>query len=112
MDMMVLGDVPFGDDDAFKVFLGDHLLCHQELNAEIERQYGVAPDIYPLGDNTGDTDWLLNHYRMHQSLEDILGLVGLSDLSDVDFKDEQQFTDWMLIHNTEHQLLNQVLNLS
>jgi hypothetical protein len=110
--MMVLGDVPFGDEEAFKVFLGDHLLCHQGLSAEIERLFGVAPESYPLGDTSGDSDWLLNHYRMHLSLQSIIGLTGLSDLSDVDFDDEQQFTDWMLIHSTEHQNLNLVLNLS
>ena len=109
---MVLGDVPYGNEEAFKVFLGDHLFAHKGLQDEVERVYGVAPETYPLGDTSGDTDWLLNHYRMHESLQTILGLTGLADLSDVDFDDEQQFSDWMLIHSTEHQLLNTVLNLS
>jgi len=113
MDMTILGDVPFGDKDAFTVFLGEHDISHQVLNTAIESKYGQPPQTFLLGDNLEvDTDWLIMHYQMHLNLQSILGLTGLPDLSDVNMKHEEEFNDWVQIHNYEHARLNAVLGLT
>ena len=113
MNMGVIGDIPFGDEDAMLVFLGEHAICHSDVNAHISKKYGPAPLLYPLdGSEEMDADWLLMHYRTHQNLNRRLGIAGLPDLADIDMNDESQFYTWVEVHNLEHAKINYALGIT
>ena len=113
MNMGVIGDIAFGDEDAMKVFIGEHAICHSNVNTHIAIKYGPAPVLYPLDvAEEIDADWLLMHYRTHQYLATRLSLSGLTDLASIDLKDEGQFYTWTSAHNLEHSKINFALGLT
>ena len=116
MNMGVLGLVPFGNEDSLRVFLGEHSVCHTGINQAMIDQYGFAPVHYPLDADAAsfsdkNSDWLLMHYRIHQSIAFALNLIGGPDLADVNMKSESEFYDWFDAHNVEHEKISQALGL-
>jgi hypothetical protein len=109
MDMTVYTHMPFNDADSMKIFLLANSLAHSQVAGLLE-QRGKSITVYPIDDIGNDPIvWLSNHATMHLMEFNQIGLTGLPDLEDVDFKDEQQFYDWMELHGLVHQTVNQAL---
>ena len=111
MNLTPAADAPFGDEDAFNDFLGQHEVAHNTIAAYLIRK-GKVMGMYPLAQSPiGNTDWLLDHNQMHQQIAQMTGLI-VPDLSEVDFQNEQEYSDWMLDHAQIHEQINQTLGIN
>lgn len=66
---------------------------------------------FPLFDPINIRDWLEIHDQEHRSVANAIGLMGSTDLKDVDFDDETSFYAWLQLHASEHDRVNTVLGL-
>lgn len=93
----------------------DFLFANSEAHSLIAStllKSGKPVASYPIGDMTDEKDWLLNHQNVHAEELSILGLDNIGvDLSQVDFKDKDQYHDWMTQHAYIHQFVNSALGL-
>jgi hypothetical protein len=104
-------DSPFGDQEAFRDFLGHHEIAHETINHYLARK-GHIVTVWPLSQAPQDsTDWLLDHNQMHKQIGDYLGL-SMPDISEVDLNNQGQYADWMLTHGQMHQQIDQALNIN
>lgn len=106
-------DVPLNDEEAFQTFLGVHDLLHGTIMQSMQDagfQTGIR---YPLfGDPRQDANWFLDHYTMHQVINEVLGIGAPPDLADSDFEDQDQWNDWQQSHALEHEKIMMALNLN
>lgn len=109
-NLSIVADAPFGDDDAFSDFLGVHEVAHQTIASRIASKGGIITT-RPLSDTPkGNPDWLLDHYDIHRQIGSALG-VNVSDISQVDLTNREQYDDWMQTHGQLHSDINAVLGI-
>ncbi len=110
MNLSIYEIMPFGDEDALKDFVLANALSH----SLIDKVLGVKGKFvmgFPLQDISDPQTWLQNHYLMHVSEFEQIGLNGLPDISVVDFENEGQFRDWMKLHSDVHAAENTALGI-
>lgn len=56
-------------------------------------------------------EWLVSHEALHVQLRAVCNVTG-TDLSLVDFSDDEQWFEWMDAHALEHQIFRNVLRVS
>lgn len=113
MNPLLFTDVSFDSDEAWENFGLLHGISHQQVYSQIIAQETLtnAPTYYPLFDfpREENQDYLLDHWRVHQSNASLLGITNLPDLSTVDLSDQGQFQDWLAQHAIVH--LNEMVAL-
>ena len=103
-------DAPFGNQEAFNDFLGQHDLAHTTIASTMARK-GSVLNVVPLADTPVDNkDWLLDHYSTHVEIGRYIGQ-SVPDISSVDLKNEEQYLDWMLLHAQLHEQINAALGI-
>ena len=111
MNLTPSADAPFGNEEAFNDFLGNHEVAHNTIALYLQRA-GKNMAVYPLSQSPiENSDWLLDHNQMHQQIAQLSGLI-VPDLSEVNFKNEEEFSDWMLAHAQVHEQINQTLGIN
>lgn len=115
MNALLFADIAFDSDEAWENFQLLHGLSHQTVYEQISQTdtMGNVPTYFPLFTfpREDNTDYLLDHWRVHQSNAALLGLTDLPDLSSVDLSDEGQFRDWNALHAQVHLNENVALGL-
>jgi len=103
----------FGDKDAFRDFLGQHGLWHDQLDAILRQRGGPPYSSFPLGDGPlGDGgDWHLTHQDRHEGAASSLGLSAPTDFTAYDLNRRDDFSTWIWIHAQEHIRLAQAAGL-
>jgi hypothetical protein len=89
------------DDFAFWSF--NHRDSHKRIIEAIQKDVGVILveyDIDPVNFQAID-QWLLRNQEYHNDMNGILQLQG-SDLTGVDFSNQDSFANWILLHWLEH----------
>ena len=92
----------------------DFLLANSQSHDQIAQamqQRGLAIMAYPLTNMESPKNWLSDHAQVHANEFAQIGLVGLPNLDDVDFEDQQQYHDWQDLHSAVHLAVNQALGL-
>lgn len=103
MNSLLLTDVPFNSDEGWDSFTLIHGLSHQTVyNAMLQKN--IVPTYYPLFDfpRKDNDGYLLDHWQVHQSNAQLLGIPDLPDLSTVDLSNEGEFQDWLAQHAIVH----------
>lgn len=85
---------------------------HFHIAAAIQGKFGIPQVFYildpiPVSDHT---EWLWRHQVMHDNMNLVLGIAG-NDLTQVDFKDEQQREAWAWLHAQEHAKATDMLGI-
>jgi hypothetical protein len=61
-----------------------------------------------------DDDWFQRHYVAHSYLQSLINSntpSGLSELTDYDWSDQDNFSQWMQLHTVIHQQIDQYLGI-
>jgi hypothetical protein len=61
-----------------------------------------------------DDDWFQRHYVAHNYLQSFINSntpSGLSELTDYDWSDQDNFSQWMQLHTVIHQQIDQALGI-
>lgn len=111
MNISLSADNPFGNQEAFLVFLGDNEIAHVSFEDALGRRGIVLNNELPVGNPYEDQYWMLNHWQLHLEECSHLG-IPVPDLSVADLKDEEQYTDWMRLHAQLHTLQNSALGIT
>lgn len=99
------------DPKTLAVWSFNHASHHQQINAAIFSQYGIALPGYVLDPFVpGDTSWIYSHQTMHNNQDAVLGIEGY-DLTDVDFNDQGQLAGWIFLVADEHRQASAILGL-
>lgn len=106
MNSLLLTDVSFDSSEAWENFTLIHGISHQSVYQGILQIDALEniPTYYPLFDfpREENADYLLDHWRVHVSNAQLLGLPGIPDLSTVDLTSESQYADWLAQHALVH----------
>jgi hypothetical protein len=103
-------EAPFGNEDAFTVFLGDHEIAHEAITLALGRAGRQVP-VIPLADTPIDNnDWMMDHWQIHLGIGSETG-IPVPDLVGYDLRNEVQYEDWMTIHSQLHSKINEVLGI-
>jgi hypothetical protein len=80
-----------------------HAAHHVDVNRVIFQSFGVVLPSYVLDpfDPENMEAWLYQHQQLHQVTDTILGISGF-DLTDVDWKDQNQRAGWIYLNSSEH----------
>jgi len=98
------------DDKELQQWAFEHWQDHLEIQQAILKQSGINLEIqviYPLNFDDPD-EWLENHQLMHNEMNGLLKLNG-SDLSKVDFTNDNQRNVWIWLNGQEHRAVRQAL---
>lgn len=88
-----------------------HLAYQAALAARTPPVIIATYPIFHVGDDPKQVHaWLISHENLHEVLRSYANITS-SNLSDVDWGQENQFYEWLDIHNLEHQLLDKVFNV-
>lgn len=88
-----------------------HAAHHRDINAAVQRRLGVLLPEYVLDPiPVGDPGWADGHYDMHLQMNAALGLQGF-DLTEIDWKDEEQFAAWVHANAIEHSQAGTILGV-
>ncbi len=113
MNPLLFTDVAFDSDEAWESFKLQHGLSHQTVYQGIMSRdlLPVYTDMFefPKKDNG---DFLLDHWRVHQSNALLLGIPLPYDLSTTDLTDEGQYQDWLAQHALVHLNENVALGIT
>ena len=112
MNTLLFVDVDFHSEESWGAFDIAHGLDHDFFYQSMLRKnfvpFYMSMFDFPRSDNN---DYLMVHDQVHRSNAAALGIVGLPDLSTVNFADEQQAKDWMNLHALVHIAENTALAL-
>jgi hypothetical protein len=100
--------LPFKDEDAWRVFLGEHEAWHRTLAQLVKAQTGTDTPVGLL-DDLRDNRAL--HQRMHHALADALGVPRSVEMTGYDLEREDAFVTFMHIHSLDHQRFRLVLGV-
>jgi hypothetical protein len=134
MNIDLDSQLPFGDGPGLRAFMLTHRFVHSQIAVYVLAQYGIQLSDFGLLNEIavhqweelmrqGRTssvpqalqDWLNLHNTLHnQEFEAFSGenLVGLPDLSSVNFSSQEQFYDWMTTHQELHDYEQSVLGFT
>jgi hypothetical protein len=109
-DLSIFTNNPIEDKGSMQDFLLANSLAHNQI-ATAMQQRGLAVISYPLTNIDSAINWLSDHTQIHENEFAQLGLVGLPNLEDVDFDEQQQYHDWQELHAAVHQAVSTALGL-
>lgn len=80
-----------------------HMCHHRDIIRRIIELTNIKLDEFVLDPfNPAEAGvWFDQHQIMHQQMDTILGIAGF-DLSEVDFKNEQEKSAWIWLNSSEH----------
>lgn len=113
MNPLLFTDVIFDSDEAWESFNLIHGVQHQTVYESI-----MALDLLPIYTDLfefpkeGNADFLLDHWRVHQSNALLLGIVLPFDLSTAALDDPVQYDVWMSQHAQIHANENVALGIT
>lgn len=113
MNVLLFTDVLYGSDEAWENFELIHGIQHQSVYQAI-----MALDLLPVYTDMfsfpreENADFLLDHWRSHQSNALLLGLQLPFDISTVDFSDRLQYETWLSQHSQIHLNENVALGIT
>ena len=106
----------FDSDESWGGFELMHGMAHQKVYDTINQKdtLGNVPAFSPLFDfpREDNSDYLLDHWRVHQSNAQLLGITLPYYLSTADFQNQSSFVDWLAQHAVIHANENTALGLS
>jgi hypothetical protein len=117
MTILFFPDICLPRDPAgFGLWRSGHALEHTQM-ADILR--GATPSVMAPAYNILDwrderefvQQWLVTHEQIHEVLRSVCNVTG-TDLSLVDFSQDDQFTEWLDDHAAEHQQFRAVLGIT
>lgn len=94
--------LPFGDKDAWKVFLLQHALAHKAISDYLAAQNTPTDTLVFPDDAGGQKPWLLQNALAHQQNYDLLNLGSIPNLEEVDLTKQEEYYSWMLFHAQIH----------
>jgi hypothetical protein len=110
VNVAILADAPFEDENAFLEFLGGHELSHSGIAVKIASIGGFLTS-RPLGQKPeDDRDWMLDHYQIHLEIGSQL-VLPVPDLMGYDLSVQDQYEEWMQIHGNLHSQINAKLGI-
>ena len=109
-DMTLWNNLNPNDHAGMQDFLLYNSLSHTQVAMALELRNKGIPSFH-IGDIGNIQDWLSTHAQTHQNEFSVIGLVGLPDLEDVDFKVAEQLADWMVLHSAVHVAVNTALGI-
>jgi len=104
-------NMPFGQQ-AMTTWSFNHADEHTQIILAITRKGGPALTqriLDPIA-NFNFKNWLWSHQQTHNEMNSILRIQG-SNLSDVDFEDQDELDAWVQLHYAEHSQANLKLGL-
>lgn len=110
MNALLLADVEFDSPFSWGAFQLVHGMTHQSVyDALVKRN--LVPFFVPLYDfpREDNSEYLLDHYQTHLSQANLLGIVGVPDLSTYDLGNQGQFVDFLALHAQVHAAENAAL---
>lgn len=113
MNSLLWTDVDFDSDEAWQGFSLMHGTQHQTVYQAI-----MAKDLLPIYTDVftfpreDNADFMLDHWRIHQSNALLLGITMPYDLSSADLNDRGQYSDWLAQHAIIHANENQTLGIT
>lgn len=133
MNIYLQSDMSFGDNQALRVFFGDHGQAHATY-ARLLSEMGLPTSGYFDVSDQGTVDawtamndalrteekvkqpnsitnWLIMHATLHDAESQALGITLTSGLDDADFTNKEQFFDWFYIHQQQHLAQDMALGL-
>lgn len=113
MNPLLFTDVLFGSEEAWQNFELIHGVQHQTVYEAI-MALDLVPIYTPLFDfpRRDNADYLLDHWRVHQSNALLLGITMPFDLSTADLSDELQYETWLAQHSQIHLNENVALGIT
>lgn len=124
MNIYLQSDMQFLDDEALRVFFGDHGMAHAtyaRLISEIPKPLNNYFDVSDQGaldawvemngklrqkedskQSESIQNWLNVHSSLHDAESQALGVPLTSGLNTVDFTKRDQFESWLYIHQQQH----------
>lgn len=112
LNALLFGTLEYDSPDAWAGFDLEHVGMHAAVyDAMLKRN--LIPFYLPLAGfpRDGDEQYLLDHWQVHISNAQLLGLPGIPDLATVDLDDPLQFADWVELHAQVHANENLALSL-
>lgn len=112
MNIALLSDIEFGNEEAFREMLDYNALVHDTIYRALLEAGTLIPH-YPLFTFGGDdADWRFVHAAEHRSIAAALNISGAgADLEAVDFEDENQYDAWLTQHAAHHGAIAGALGL-
>jgi hypothetical protein len=112
MNPLLFADIDPDSDEAWESFTLQNGIAHQTVYEAIMAR-DLVPVYTPLFDfpREDNQDYLLDHWRVHQSNALLLGIALPYDLSSADFSDPGQFSDWNAQHAIIHLNENRALGI-
>ena len=96
--------------EGWETFWFNNWIDHQDIQQAIQKKYSVNQTVYVI-DPWVDFDAngiLQRHQQYHNDMNSVLGLSG-SDLSSINFKDQEAVKSWCFTHYLDHQSVRLVL---
>lgn len=96
-------DVEYDSADSWGAFQIAHGMTHQTTYEAILQRDKVPfyLDMYEFP-HDDYTEYLLDHYEVHRSNAQALGIASIVDLSTVDLSNPQEYQSWMQLHAQVH----------
>lgn len=120
-NLALQSQLAFNDAEGLLFWAQAHLEAHQSYVKKLVATYSRTPPSFDLEDEGAFTDWveamrkgpegfmtdrlrnwLLAHDRLHQTELAALKYTGPTNITTVDFRNEDQFYGWMLDHQQLH----------
>ena len=109
MSLPALYNVPLTEEGLYR-FAFENQQHHNNVLSYLAQQGKISnPTNYPLDPMPlfAINEWLWKHQQVHNVMNAAVGNIG-SDLTSVDFKNEEQLTAWIETHAREHQDIAQL----
>ncbi len=125
----ISSQMTFGDVQGLRQWFLEHAIAHQNYARNLALKYKADSPLFDLADQgcmadwgvamaqgkDGQitqriTNWLLAHNAIHTTELTVTGAAQPIDLTQVDFRDQDQFYDWMANHILLHDIEDQVLS--
>lgn len=89
-----------------------HMAHHRDVIRVIREDVNILLNEYALDpfDPYDAGVWFDQHQIMHQDMDAVLGIAGF-DLSEVDFKNEQERAAWIFLNASEHKQAADILGI-
>lgn len=111
MAIAALFNVP-GTPEETATWAFAHAAHHRDINAAIYRLVGISlPEFVldPLNPNDMGP-WIYQHQSMHNNQNSLLSIEGF-DLTDVDWKDQNQLAGFCFLNAVEHREAGTILSI-
>ena len=111
MSLPALYKVP-EDQDGWAAWAFNHAAIHMTVNGAVSTQKSQNLTQYML-DAVDPEDlgmWLYQHQATHNQVNAVLGINGY-DLTNLNWRDKDQFEWWLQLNGEEHQKWNEILGV-